>query len=436
MRDVLYKEHENERITLRNSFNKLFLSKSKGFGLGVREHMSFRIAVIIGVVLFMVYPILGIFTFVLAKMVYNKRDRLTDNLLFGLIALFICLIQSARTWQFSQPTDWYSDGYYDLFHRSATIPFFTYVFGGLKEPFWNLLNYFGYQLTSGDYFIFINGITIFTLFLTCYSIFLFWRSTKADTVTLVASLALIVFFSEYLSNLNNITRQSFAISIVMYVFTIRVTQGKTLWFLLISACFIHTFSFIYTILFLIEPLHRKLDGKNLKRFLYALAGLVLVFMLLPFIGKMVSGIGFLAYGFKRFENNTTGAIDETVFDMGPLYVTASLMVGLCMYMIWKTKDRVYDFFTNVLMVLMIACLMLASTSEGLVSRLYISRMYLFPFVLPYVMLDKKILHTLYAWGIVLFFGIRFLMRFDELRGGGFFPLLSSLLSYSIFDFIF
>lgn len=398
--------------------------------------MLFRFVVVFSIALFTVYPILGIFTFVLAKMVYNKREWLTDNLLFGLITLYACLIQSTRTWKFNQPTDWYSIGYYDLFHEVATKSFFSYVFGGLKEPVWNILNYIGYHLTSGDYFIFINGITIFTIFLTCYSIFIFWRATKADTVTLVASLALIVFFSEYISNLNNITRQSFTLSIVMYVFTIRITQQKTLWGLLISACFIHTFAFIYLILFLIKPLHQKLDGKNLKRFLYAVAGLAVFFTLLPFIGRMVSGIGFLAYGFYRFENSTTGALDETVFDMEPLYITASLMVGLCMYMIWKTKEKVFDFYTNILLVLMLACLMLASTSEGLVSRLYISRMYVFPFVLPYVMLDKKILHTLYTWAIVLFFGIRFLLGFDSLRGGGFFPPINSLLSYSILDFIF
>ena len=112
------------------------------------------------------------------------------------------------------------------------------------------------------------------------------------------------------------------------------------------------------------------------------------------------------------------------------------MVGFCVYMIWKTKAKVFDFYTNQLLVLMLACLMLASTSEGLVSRLYISRMYLLPFVLPYVLLDKKILHTLYTWAIVLFFGSRFLMNFDTLRGGMFFPPLNNLLGYSILDFIY
>ena len=397
--------------------------------------MSFRFFIFLSVAIFLVYPILGIFTFILAKMVYNEREGLTDNLLFGLITLYACLVQYTRIWLLGEPSDWTQDGYMGLFYGAGTKSFFTYVFGGLKEPVWNILNYIGYYLTSGDYFIFINGITIFTIFLTCYSIFLFWKATKADTVTLVASLALIVFFSEYISNLNNITRQSFALSIVMYVFTIRITQQKTLWALLISACFIHTFAFIYLILFLIKPLHQKLDGINLKRFLFALVGLTVFFMLLPLIGRMVSGIGFLAYAFERFENSSTGAIDETVFDMGPLYITSSLMVGFCVYMIWKTKAKAFDFYTNLLLVLMLACLILANTSEGLVSRLYISRMYILPFVLPYVLLDTKILHTLYTWAIVLFFGSRFLMNFDTLRGGGFFPPIQDLLSYSLFDFL-
>ena len=190
--------------------------------------MLFRFVVVVNVALFLVYPIMGILTFILVKIVYNQREGLTDNLLFGLITLYACLVQSTRIWKLGQPSDWYNEGYWGLFQVAGTKPFFTYVFGGLKEPVWNILNYIGYYLTSGDYFIFINGITIFTIFLTCYSIFLFWKATKADTLTLVASLALIVYFSEYISNLNNITRQSFALSIVMYVFTIRITKQKTL----------------------------------------------------------------------------------------------------------------------------------------------------------------------------------------------------------------
>lgn len=377
---------------------------------------------------------MGILTFIMVKIVYNKREKFTDNLLFGTITLYACLVQATRIWKPGQPSDWYNEGYWGLFQDAGITPFFTYIFG-FKEPVWNLLNYFGYHLTSGNYYIFINGITIITIFITCYSIFLFWRATNADTLTLVASLALIVFFSEYISNLNNITRQSFALSIVMYVFTIRITKQKTLWFLLLSACFIHTFAFIYFILFLIKPLHQKLDGKNLKRFMYAVLGLAVFFMVLPFIGRLVSGIGFLAYGFSRLEENTTGALDDTVFNMTPLYVTSSLMIIICIYMIGKTKEKIFNFYTNLLLVLMTACLILANTSEGLVSRLYISRMYILPFVLPYLLLDKKILHTFYTWAIVLFFGSHFLMGFDSLRGGGFFPALNSLLSYSIIDFI-
>ncbi|MDO6817589.1 EpsG family protein [Zobellia sp. 1_MG-2023] len=378
---------------------------------------------------------MGILTFILVKLVHNKKDSLTDTLLFALITLYACLVQSTRIWKPGQPSDWYNEAYWGLFEQAGTMPFFSYVFG-FKEPVWNFINYIGFYLTSGDYFSFINGITVLTIAITSYAIFIFWQKTNSDPVTLVASLALLIFFSEYISNLNNITRQCFALSIVMYVFAVRVTQQKSLWFLFLSACFIHTFSFLYLIFFLIKPLHNKLEGRNLKRFLYAIAGVAVGFMLLPLIGKLVSGIGFLAYGFKRLEKNSTGALDDTVFNMGPLYITAAVLIAICSYMIWTTKKKVFNFYTNVLLVLMVACVMLASTSEGLVSRLYISRMYLLPFVLPYVMLDKKILNTLYAWAIVLFFGVRFLMSFDGLRRGGFFPPLQSLFGYSIFDFIF
>ncbi|MUH38100.1 hypothetical protein D9O36_19785 [Zobellia amurskyensis] len=378
---------------------------------------------------------MGILTFILVKLVHNKRDTLTDTLLFALITLYACLVQSTRIWKPGQPSDWYNEAYWGLFEQAGATPFFSYVFG-FKEPVWNFINYIGFYLTSGDYAIFIKGIAIITIFFSCYSLFLFWKKTNTDPLTLVASLALIAFFSEYISNLNNITRQSFALSIVVYALTIKITKQKTLWFLLLSACFIHTFSFVYLILFLIKPLHRKLDGANLKRFLYAIGGLAIVFMLLPFIGKMVSGISFLAYGFQRLEKNTSGALDDTVFNMGPLYITAAVLIAICSYMIWTTRKKVFNFYTNVLLVLMAVCVMLASTSEGLVSRLYISRMYLLPFVLPYVMRDKKYIHSLFTWTIVLFFGIRFLIGFDELRGGGFFPPLQSLFGYSIFDFIF
>ncbi|CAM3471286.1 EpsG family protein [Zobellia roscoffensis] len=394
-----------------------------------------RFVILIGLIIFSVYPLMGILTFILVKLVHNKKDSLTDTLLFGLITLYACLVQSTRIWKPGQPSDWYNEAYWGLFEQVGTTPFFSYVFG-FKEPVWNFINYIGYYITSGDYAVFIKGIAIITIFLSCYSIFLFWRKTNTNPVTLVASLSLIVFFLEYIGNLNNITRQSFALSIVLYALTIKITKQKTLWSLLISACFIHTFSFLYLILFLIKPLHNKLIGSNLKYFLYALAGVGVGVAMLPFIGKLLSGIGFFAYGFKRLEQNSTGALDDTVFNLGPLYITAAVLIAICSYMIWTTRMKVFNFYTNVLLVLMVVCVLLANTSEGLVSRLYISRMYLLPFVLPYVLLDKKDIHSLFVGAMVFFFGIRFVIGFDGLRGGSFFPPIQSLFGYSIFDFIF
>ena len=395
----------------------------------------YTFVVLTTIVLFMVYPILIALFFSLFIIIRNKRNRVTDKLVFTLLTFCACLVQSSRIWRLGQPSDWYNEGYWGLFKEAGTTSFFSYVIGSFKEPIWSILNYIGYYLTSGNYYIFINSITILSTFLCCYAIFLFWKKTKTDTITLAASLALIIFFSEYLNNLNNITRQMFATSIVVYVFSVRVTKNKTLWFLLLSTCFIHTFSFIYLALFLIKPLYQRLTVKNAKYLLYAFLGGGIGFLFLPFLGRLVSNVGFLAYGFNRLEKNSTGAIDETVFSLKPLYITTTLVIILCFYIGFKAKQKIFIFHTNLLLVLMAACMVLASTSIGLVSRMYISRFFMFPFVLPYVFLNKKVIHSFYVWAIFVFFGLRFFFRFDTLNSA-FFPSIDNLLKYSLWDFVF
>lgn len=390
-------------------------------------------AIYILIFIFIINPLLGMLSIVFLKTVINKRGKVLDLFLFLFMAAYASFLQSTRTWNISLPSDWHT-GYLELFLKVENTSFFSYVFMQ-KEPVWNLINYIGYYLNNGSAFLFLNEIAIITIFLTSLSIFIYWKSTEADPITLIASLALIIFFTEYYSQLNNLLRQYFALSIVVYAYVRKVSLNKSGVWLLIIASFIHTLSFVFLLFYMIKPLYEKISAKGILKMSVVVLIIILLLNNIGFLQNMFSKIQFLNNGFNRLMTSGNPQ-DKNLLDPMNTYINASFIV-LITIVINRTKaiSKNLVFFTNITTVTMLLSMVLATIAPEIMGRLYISRFYLFPFFLPYFLMHKKIFHNLYIYSIVLFFFIRFMLHFDSIRGGGFFPSLSELLTYSIFDFI-
>ena len=385
--------------------------------------------------LFCLNPFLGTLSLLIVKMMINKRDTNSDFLVFLFITLFACLLQYTRIWDTNQPSDWYNDGYWGLFLRVSDTSFVEYIIGAYKEPVWNLLNYIGYYITRGNYQIFSGAVAIATNGLLAYSIYRYWKYVKLPSVTLISMLSLLLFFTEYWGTINNLLRQFFAVSIVIYVYVGKIISGKVNWWLLIAACFIHTLAFIFLPLLICKPLYQVIKWKQMLYLIIALCIATVAINHISFFSSIFSGIDFLAYGLKRIES-AGDPLDQNFLDPVAVYTTAGLMIVVCIFMNYVLKkDSTTVFFTNLLFFLMLICILIVNLMPEIMGRIYVMRFCIWPFVLPLFMVKYKPINTVYAWGIYIFFFTRFLVTFDDIRGGGFFPPIADLLPRTLIQYL-
>ena len=387
------------------------------------------------ILLFCLNPFIGTLSLLIVKMIVNKRDTNSDFLIFSFITTFACLLQYTRVWDPNLPSDWYAMSYLGLFQQISEESFYEYVFKADKEPVWRLLNYIAYYLTGGNYKIFSGAIAITTNILLAYSIYRYWKYINAPSVTLIAMLALLLFFKEYWCLINNLLRQFFATSIIIYVYVNKIINDKINWWLLISACFIHTLAFIFIPFLICKPLYRVIRWNQMLYIVLFLFIAIITINHISFFSTIFSGIDFLAYGFSRLES-ANNPMDKNLLDPISVYKTSGLMMILCIIMNYVLKkDERTVFFTNVLFFLMLICALIVNLMPEIMGRIYVSRFCIWPFVLPLFMVKYKPVNTIYAWGIIVFFFTRFLFTFDGIREGGFFPPITDLLSRTLIQYL-
>lgn len=384
--------------------------------------------------LFCLNPFLGTLSLLIVKMMINKRDTNSDFLVFLFITLFACLLQYTRIWDTNQPSDWYNGGYWGLFLRVSDTSFVEYIIGAYKEPVWNLLNYIGYYITCGNYQIFSGAVAITTNGVLSYSIYRYWKYANLPSVTLISMLSFLLFFTEYWDTINNLLRQFFAVSIVIYVYVEKIISGKVNWWLLIAACFIHTLAFIFLPLLICKPLYQVIKWKQMLYLIIALSIATVAINHISFFSSLFSGIDFLAYGLKRIES-AGDPFDTNFLDPVAVYTTAGLMIVVCIFMNYVLKKSTTVFFTNLLFFLMLICILIVNLMPEIMGRIYVTRFCIWPFVLPLFMVKYKPINTVYAWGIFIFFFTRFLVTFDGIRGGGFFPPIADLLPRTLIQYL-
>lgn len=391
--------------------------------------------IIVLCLLFAICPVATTIVYMAFRMMNPYKQNKLDFLTFVFIATCACLLQSTRIWDVQQPSDWYNDGYWGLFKEVKNKSLVTYLAAGVKEPGWRIINYIGYYIFGDSYFHFANTLAMLSLFITSYAIYNYWRYLNKSSIILVCMLSLFVFFTEYWSQLNTMLRQMFAMSLITYAMVYRVIHQKHIWWLMILACLIHTFAFIYLFLMVLPILYKKITKKGF--FILGIGGSILFFLLkyVSFFSVIFSDISFVSYGFNRLAT-AADALDQNFLDSTAVFLTSCFIISICIYKnYYLVPDKKNIFFTNLLMIIMFVCILLTNFMPEIMGRIYVSRFYLFPFVLPFLKVKSKALTYIYLISVILFFSIRFFLNFDTIRGGGFFPPITDIATYNIIDFI-
>lgn len=388
------------------------------------------------IIIYIINPFAGVLSIILLRIFGNKKDSILDFTLFIFMTLYACLLQSTRIWKMSLPSDWNSNIYTGLFKEAGNTNLFEYVFTK-KEPLWNLINYLGYYLNNGNTFYFFNEIAMLTIIFISLSIYIYWKHSNANPITLIASLSLIIFFVEYISILNNILRQFFALSIIIYAYTRKVVLNKSSFWILIAGCLIHTIGFIFLLLYFIKPMYERLELKKILKLSILVFVITLLISNIGALKSLFSSIYFITYAIDRLMNASDPNTVKDIIDKNIIFLNGSILIILTIFLLSNRNiNKSMIFYANLFILLMMFCMSMSVIAPEIMSRIYISRFYFLPFILPYIFINLKNFHNIYIYGIIVFFIIRFFNKFDLIRGGGFFPPIDELYFYSVINFIF
>jgi hypothetical protein len=371
-------------------------------------------------------------------MLYQSKDVTWIKLFLFLLALFMGLIQSTRIIKFGESSDW--PMYMDYFSEARNKDLLTYMKSGYmqgtyKEPVYRIINYLGFHIFGGNFVLFAASLVFIMYFSFYQAVYKFWKASFTDIHLLIAAIVLFTFITENFGITNNLLRQQFATGIMSYVIASKVMDNKMNWWLICFACFTHTSMFVYLIILFIKPLHEVIRPKYMLQFCLMLIVGGFIMQHVSFFVRLFSFSDALSYGFNRLDK--IGAVYELsdVIDNKSVYYN----IGLFLFVTLKLNyldtpiSRSQIFYTNLLFFLFLLCAVF-NFAPLLQTRLYISRFFLMPFVIPVLFYKNSVINGIYLWGIVVFFYVRFFISFDHIHNGMFFPPINNLMFNSLFHY--
>lgn len=348
--------------------------------------------------LFLINPSVATISMLAVSYIANDKRLAIPSAI--IVVSYIWCFQSTRSFSLFESMDW-AGNYYINFSRVSDTSFIKYIFVE-KEFFWQIFNYIGYYLFNGNFLIYANFIVALTFGLTITSIYNYWHYSNYELRLFIVSIIIFAFLSETQMICNNLLRQQFAFSMILYVIVKKVTTGKIgkYYFLAAVSVFTHTMMFLF-----IPLLFIKLNKKfTLKGYLYVLLCFFALFISIKYL-PYLSTIGL--YGFQRLATaNEYSGID--VMENNAIYLFLFVM---CIYYIKaifidKKCDSNRIFFCNFMMILLLLCLLM-NNMPLMQTRYFILRLFLLPFIIPYFFIKRSIIKSLYMISICSFFIIRF-----------------------------
>ncbi len=389
--------------------------------------------VVVAIAIFIINPFIGMTLYMLFRLVVNKKNKILDALIPVLVVGFICLVQMTAN-AYESETDWMN--YIYNFNEVRNVSFGDFVSKIYKEPLWSIIEYVSYHILAGNGSAFVKLISIITFLLMGYSIYRYWNYTETSSSVLVAMLALLFFFKEYIGSVDNLLRMFFAFSILTLGFVKKIETGRIPWLIFICAVFIHTFCALFVMISFVKPLYEKMRLKHIGYFVVVGVFVLLGLSRISFFQEILSDYDTLSYGFDRL-SEATNPFDKNRLNETTVFFNALIVVSICVFMNYFTQPLPENlYYTNMLFVSMILCSLIATTTPEIMGRLYVSRFVIFPFVFPFFMARNKTINSVVTIGISIFFFLRFCNGFDTICGGSLYPNFSELITYSLVSFLY
>lgn len=369
---------------------------------------------------FVLFPILTIFTIVFLSWFSNdERNWLLD---ITALSVFILLFQSTRL-PFVFESDW--EGYMELYRSARNVSLSSFLKNYDQPDYaWYVLTYILCYLLDGDSKLYGELIVCSTFVLTYLGLYNFWRKTGMPYRILITSLVLFTFIPTVIGISNNLLRQQFALSMMFYALVTHSYCGKRTFPLLIFAVLCHTMTIAFIPFYFIK-IEERLD---MKRILIVIAITCVCSFIVTHISYFTMLNGFYAY--DRIKNGEEHQLDDVIstYVIVPYILFMSLLYIKAIY-IRKAYLKSFLFVQHLALYISLLCILLINMPL-ILTRYYISRLFVIPFIVPYLIERKGLLQNSYS--IMTIAAI--ILLFFTSKHGCFTVTFSGLLFSHIWDF--
>lgn len=366
------------------------------FYLFDRKEVNMLLAIFLPGIIFISFPILGCILSIILTFIVNEKRYLKVS--FFYIYAFIILIQGQRVPIAYEAGDW--NGYIESYQDTLNSSIFS-TQRGTKDLCYTLWSFLLHPLfgKNGNVFL-IFTVDIAYLFWGL-SAFRLWKYSGKDARTGLCGVVLIFFFPEILSITNNLVRQQFASSLMIWAVILKFTKGKYWWCFMLWGLFTHSMTTLFLPIFFL-PINKKPGKKGIT---LIILGCIIISGVLIMAKSIL-----LASSFYLFER--IGSADEYMRDdvIDPIVVYKFAFVVFAIYFKHFIIDRNVNQYIwtgmNFLIYITLLCVMTANMPL-IVTRIYIERLPLLSLVLPYCFTKPSQYNSIYQFLLIVLFCFRF-----------------------------
>lgn len=369
-------------------------------------------------VLFPFFPLIAIIALLLVNVTTPKIDKVVLSSLFICLALYLGLINATK-----EPTSdqwFYMQAYNEVpkvgFVRSLTNIYGTYFdrihIVNVKEMGFGLVNYIGYYMTFGNYPLFVCLFTTVLYVILFYCIYLFFVGKMDAKTKILSGVFSIAFFTQFFNLTIHLQRQQIAIVVMMLALVMYVRKGRRNWFLIFSACLLHTSVILFVPFFLLGDLIRKASNRIL---ILGMCMIAVVFISINSFGIFISNIIGDSYITSRMIH--AGSSEENRMSIGLVLLLAVPMSTFSLYRLFFYKRESLR-SEKVMYIIYISIIILVFTiPDNTLQYRYFMLSYVFiPFVFPQLFSTIKYSDLNIYLNIIIpcFLVLRFFFTFEDI----------------------
>lgn len=382
------------------------------------SNFNINVAVVISFIIFLVSPSLGCIICIFLSFLSN--DKRLVPICFIILWLLVILIQSQRIVKLGESGDW--QNYNRIFNALSWGQLLnSNSLNDVGFSIWNLLCKDILGLNFIQYADFTVDIGLLFYGFATYNI---WLSTGKDARYGICALCLVFMLSEIQLISNNLLRQQFAFSLFILGTVLKYRTIRYWYIFVLWGVLTHSMVLIFVPMLFIS-LNKRYSTKSI-----AIIILLLIFIFCCYTILQPLLLNSSIYIFQRIGSGEN-YIDNDVIEPTVVFIFASIVFIIYFkhVIIDKCRNEAIWYGLNSMAYIIILCLCTISMPL-ITTRIYIARLPLISWVIPYVFIKRNVENTVFQFCVMAFFIYRFILKTQNE-----YLDISEIAKYSLIDFL-